>query len=161
MKKRRATVIIWVLAVLLLISGLISAFSLRSYIHQRKLFINDVYFRITAVEACMRDFDAGNAEAVGRIAEELAILDNTCDIQSKYTNGAFYYENRGRFLRMRDALLAGEYSESDVKSLHAFLIAALEEMSDKSGAAENENLTYKQLNAIFADFFSKVDALQG
>lgn len=159
MKKKTFAIFIAVLIVLLLVSSIISIMSLNSYTKHRRLFINDVYNSLKTIEEELGKFDEKNTDRIMHLVVEFAVLDKLCDTQRKYTNGAFYYENKGKFSIISENILSGKYGDAEIELLQKIISNTLVKLSDSTGLKENEHLSYKQVSVILGNMFSKIDDL--
>lgn len=157
--EKKIKILVTMLVVLLLVMSVISVWSLGSYVKDRKLFINDVYNSLTIIHAELEEYSDVNAELLNRLAVEFAVLDKLCDTQRKHTNGAFYYENRGKFITIGERLTSGEYDEKEVKLLRNIFSDAVNGLADSSGKKENEHLSYKAVSKVLIEMFRKIDEL--
>ena len=158
--KKKTKILVTMLVVLLLVMSVISIWSLGSYVKNRKLFINDVYNSLTIIHAELEDYSGVNAELLNRLSVEFAVLDKLCDTQRKYTNGAFYYENRGKFITLGERLTSGEYDEEELKLLRIIFSDAVNELADSSEKKENEHLSYHAVSKVLVEMFRRIDELR-
>ena len=121
----------------------------------KEIFINESYFLLKDIAEEIDMLASGDDTMPSSLQSALVELDVRCIIQTQRTNGNFRYIRPGVFEMIARNLETAAYSSSQLEALAKDLQQVIDEMSDKSGIAENSTLSYKELNNIFQTFEKK------
>ncbi len=143
-----ALIVALVVALTALTTVLVLYFSNRAM--EREVFVNNSFFLLK--DSAEELLDEKKTQAV---IDRLQQLDQLCRSQSRYTDGALNYTPPYVFSVIAAHLENGSYTKAERIALKQDLLALVQAMADKTGLAENKELSYEQLNTLFRELTEK------
>ncbi len=154
MSTRKNLVIVLMLVIILVLTCYV-VHSEMVYHRKKEVFVNNTYFLLKDFHTELNKSDAESLKSSSKLNEILIVLEQKFCSQSEEMRSSLSYPRKGVFEVIYSNIHDGVYTQDELTELAADIQMLIDQLSDETGMAENNELTDKELNDVYRPFIEK------